>query len=104
MKNRKVNVDRAPLTAQEVMAGKNFEAVLRNHQVMSKPFYKQSWFFGTTGLASLGLIIGGTLFFQNNGEENQSANDLLTDAPPNISYPTTILLCPHQNLMKPRMN
>lgn len=88
MKNRKINVDRPQLTGEEIMARKNFEAIVRNHQVMSKPFYKQSWFFGTTGLASLGLIIGGTFAFQSSDEEDQLSSELLnTEAPPNFTIP-----------------
>ncbi len=87
MKNRKINLDRPQLNADEIMTGKNFESVVRNHQMMSKPFYKQSWFFGTTGIASLGLIIGGTLAFQNSTENQVSTDMLNTDAPPNLTVP-----------------
>lgn len=87
MKNRKINLDRPQLKADEIMAGKSFESVVRNHQIMSKPFYKQSWFFGTTGIASLGLIIGGTLAFQNSTENQVSTDMLNTDAPPNLTVP-----------------
>ncbi|MFT5823018.1 MAG: hypothetical protein ACI8ZM_004277 [Crocinitomix sp.] len=87
MKNRKINLDRPQLNADEIMTGKNFESVVRNHQMMSKPFYKQSWFFGTTGIASLGLIIGGTLAFQNSTENQVSTDMLNTEAPPNLTVP-----------------
>ncbi|NOQ74447.1 MAG: hypothetical protein GQ574_20725 [Crocinitomix sp.] len=87
MKNRKINLDRPQLNADEIMTGKNFESVVRNHQIMSKPFYKQNWFFGTTGIASLGLIIGGTLAFQNSTENLVSTDMLNTDAPPNLTVP-----------------
>ncbi|MDG1915573.1 MAG: hypothetical protein P8I55_13410 [Crocinitomix sp.] len=87
MKNRKINLDRPQLNADEITAGKNFDSVVRNHQIMSKPFYKQSWFFGTTGIASLGLIIGGTLAFQNSTENQVSTDMLNTDAPPNLTVP-----------------
>lgn len=86
MENRKINVDRPQLNANEVMAGKNFDTVLRNHEFMSKPFYKQGWFFGTAGLASLGLIIGGTLAFQGSAGDYQLSEQMLnTDAPPNLT-------------------
>ena len=38
MKNRKINLDRPQLNADEITAGKNFDSVVRNHQIMSKPF------------------------------------------------------------------
>lgn len=82
MKNRKINVDRPQLTAQEVMAGKNFESVLRNHQMMSKPFYKQTWFYGTVGFASIGLILGGAWLFQDEPGERLNQQSPITAAPP----------------------
>jgi hypothetical protein len=98
MKNRKINLDRPQLSGDEIMNGKNFESVVRNHQMMSKPFYKQSWFFGTTGIASLGLIIGGTLAFQNSTENQVSTDMLNTDAPPNLTVPDNNLI-----VMNPRV-
>ncbi len=83
MKDRKINLDRPQLTHNEIMAGKNFEAIVQNHQFMSKPFYKQTWFFGTAGLASLGIIVGSTLAFQNPpSTDNTSAQYYTTDALP----------------------
>lgn len=85
MKDRKMNLDRPQLSNNEIMAGKNFEAIVQNHQFMSKPFYKQTWFFGTTGLASLGLIIGSTLAFQTSSDASaNSTQNYSTDAPPNL--------------------
>ena len=84
MKNRKINVDRPRISSKEIQAGMNFSALMVNHQAMSKPFYKTGWFFGTTGLASIGLIVGGTFAFQSGDEsENEKLKtNLLTDAPP----------------------
>ncbi len=85
MKDRKMNLDRPQLTTNEIMAGKNFEAIVQNHQFMSKPFYKQTWFFGTTGLASLGLIIGSTLAFQNSSDASvNAAQNYSTETPPGM--------------------
>lgn len=87
MKNRKINVDRPQLKTEEILARRNFDEVLTNHSVMTKPFYKHNWFIGTTGLASLGLIIGGTFAFQSTTNQNNSAvSDVyITDTAP----PTT---------------
>lgn len=88
MKNRKINVDRPKLKSEEILSRRNFDEVMTNHNVMTKPFYKQNWFIGTTGLASLGLIIGGTLAFQDNTKDSQVVSDTyITDAPPNKSIP-----------------
>lgn len=93
MKDRKINVDRPQLDANEIMAGKNFEAIMRSHQMMSKPFYKQTWFYGTTGLASLGLIIGGTLAFQNTPDSRQElkVEQLATTEVSKLEIPTSNL-------------
>jgi hypothetical protein len=93
MKDRKINVDRPQLDANEIMAGKNFEAIMRSHQMMSKPFYKQTWFYGTTGLASLGLIIGGTLAFQNAPDSRQElkVEQLATTEVSKLEIPTSNL-------------
>lgn len=98
MKNRKINVDRPQLTAQEVMAGKDFNAVLRNHQMMTKPFYKQTWFYGTAGFASIGLILGGAWLFQDEPSETLSSQPLLTSAPPESDEPHPQLLALNQDL------
>ncbi|MDA7803841.1 hypothetical protein N8987_04625 [Crocinitomix sp.] len=98
MKDRKINVDRPQLKANEILQGKDFEAIVRNHQFMSKPFYKQTWFYGTTGLASIGLIIGGTVAFQNSNSEYNLSEELRhTDAPPNLSMPANNLLVSNES-------
>lgn len=82
MKNRKMNIDRPQMSSKEVQAGMNFGQLMVGYQAMSKPFYKSNWFFGTTGLASIGLIVGGTFAFQSPDETETSKTDLLTDTPP----------------------
>lgn len=82
MKDRKINVDRPQLKAEEILQGKDFEAVVRNHQFMSKPFYKQTWFYGTTGLASLGIIVGGLALQSSNSNEEIAQEFYETASPP----------------------
>jgi len=56
---------------------------MTSYQVMSKPFYKSNWFFGTAGLASIGLIVGGTFAFQSPNESDKlQSEQLLSDSPP----------------------
>jgi hypothetical protein len=86
MKNRKINLDRPQLDASEISANKSFDQVLSNYQIMVKPFYKQNWFIGTAGLASLSLIIGGSLALQgSDNAESLSRLSISTEAPPNNS-------------------
>jgi hypothetical protein len=83
MKNRKMNLDRPPLESKEIQAGMDFGQLMITYQVMSKPFYKTKWFFGTAGMASIGLIVGGTIAFQSSDETQQvSVIPELTEAPP----------------------
>jgi hypothetical protein len=83
MKNRKLNLDRPPLESKEIQAGMNFGQLMITYQAMSKPFYKTKWFFGTAGMASIGLIVGGTIAFQSPDETQQaSLAPELTDTPP----------------------
>jgi len=83
MKNRKLNLDRPPLESKEIQAGMNFGQLMISYQAMSKPFYKSKWFFGTAGMASIGLIVGGTIALQSNDQNQQLAlTPELTDSPP----------------------
>lgn len=83
MKNRKMNLDRPPLDSKEIQAGMNFGQLMISYQVMSKPFYKTKWFFGTAGMASIGLIVGGTFAFQSNeAATGIQVNPVITDSPP----------------------
>ena len=81
MKNRKINLDRPRIDSKEIQAHKDFNQVFENFNTMSKPFYKSTWFFGTTGLASLGLIIGGTIAFQDPDNQVTDLNVLNSEAP-----------------------
>lgn len=83
MKNRKMNIDRPPLDQKEIQMGMNFGQLMISYQAMSKPFYKTKWFFGTAGMASIGLIVGGTFAFQSGDETMDSQSSLtLSDSPP----------------------
>ena len=85
MKNVKINLDRPPIDSKSIQANKDFNGLMKNHAIMSKPFYKSPWFLGTTGLASLGLVVGGIVSMNIN--EDGVAQDVLLDssAPPEIT-------------------
>jgi hypothetical protein len=87
MKSRKIIVDRPHVDATEISARRNFNEILGQHAIMAKPFYKQYWFMGTTGLASLGLIIGGTILLKTDDDYPPAHNlsiveQTTTDAAP----------------------
>jgi len=82
MKNRKMNLDRPPLESKDIQAGMNFGQLMVTYHAMSKPFYKTKWFFGTAGMASIGLIVGGTIAFQGTDEKTELKIPEITDNPP----------------------
>ncbi|MBI3136804.1 MAG: hypothetical protein HYZ14_19170 [Bacteroidetes bacterium] len=78
-----MNLDRPPLESKEIQAGMNFGQLMVTYQTMSKPFYKTKWFFGTAGMASIGLIVGGTIAFQGSDDTSvESVMPEITDTPP----------------------
>ena len=97
MKNRKINLDRPRIDSKEIQAHKDFNQVFENFNTMSKPFYKSTWFFGTTGLASLGLIIGGTIAFQDPDNQVTDLNVLNSEAPPSLTVPDNSLIALNAN-------
>lgn len=102
MKSRKVILDRPLVDSKEIQAHKNFDQVLANHRVMSKPFYKTNWFIGTTGIASVGLIVGGIVATQDaNNLSAENQNLVQTDAPPEIVVPDNGLIAMNGKLKNP---
>lgn len=97
MKNRKINLDRPRIDSKEIQSHKDFNQVLENFNAMSKPFYKSTWFFGTTGLASLGLIIGGTIAFQAPDNQVTDWNVLTSEAPPAMTVPDNSIIALNTN-------
>lgn len=57
MKRMKFNLDRPELDSKSIQARKDFDTLMKNHAIMSKPIYKSPWFFGTVGLATVGLAV-----------------------------------------------
>lgn len=94
MKNSKIIVDRPPLDAKEIQAGMNFGQLMASYQVMSKPFYKTKWFFGTAGMASIGLLVGGSIVLNQDDQpdsvlsQNPVSAQLVHDEP-DITPPNT---------------
>lgn len=68
MKRMKINLDRPPVDSKSIQAHKDFNGLMKNHLIMSKPFYKSAWFMGTTGLASVGLVVGAVVVMQETPE------------------------------------
>jgi hypothetical protein len=92
MKNVKINLDRPTIDSKSIQANKDFNGLVKNHAIMSKPFYKSTWFVGTTGIASVGLVVGGIVAFTD--DTPQSSQELITnfDAPPEMTVPDNQLI------------
>jgi len=67
MKPNKFNIDRKPLSSEEIAKGKDFGQILQGANIISKPFYKANWFIANSIVA----IVAVTTFFvyQNLKEE-----------------------------------
>lgn len=56
MKNRKIILDRGYISKIEIAERQDFDALLKAFKVPPNPYWKSIWFWGTTGVASLGLF------------------------------------------------
>lgn len=60
----KFNLDRKPLDSSFIQSRQDFDKVLKGYQALKPPLWKNPWFYGPVGLASLAVAL--TLTFQNN--------------------------------------
>jgi len=83
MKRMKFNLDRPQVDSKSIQARKDFDGLMKNHAIMSKPIYKSPWFFGTVGLATVGLAVTTSVMMYSSSEEMpQDLNVELTDSAP----------------------
>jgi hypothetical protein len=88
MKRLKINLDRPAVDSKSIQAKKDFDGLMNNHAIMSKPFYKSPWFFGTVGLASVGIAVGTVIAFQDTPDDvPEHYSELTTQAPMEIILP-----------------
>jgi hypothetical protein len=72
MENRKININRPNISSEEILKRKNFNEVLSNYQIMTKPFYKTSWFGAS--VTSLVMVAVVTVLILTNEPEKTSTN------------------------------
>lgn len=86
MEERKINIDRKPLTSEEIASRRNFDSVLSGSKVFSKPpFYKTGWF--TIGIAVIAVTVTTTvasLIIDGDEQNDQLAENSQTDSAPLI--------------------
>jgi hypothetical protein len=87
MKNVKINLDRPSIDSKSIQAHKDFDGLMKNHAMMSKPFYKSPWFIGTTGIASVSILVGGIVAFNSNQDQIVQEVPMDSQAPPEIVVP-----------------
>jgi len=78
MRKVKINLDRVGISSEDITKRMNFEDILVHQKIMAKPFYKSTWFFGVTGLATVSLIAGSMYAVKPEGD-NLIKENVLTD-------------------------
>ena len=83
MTNRKMNLDRPNLSSEQISAKQNFDQVLSKHLLSKPPVWKNPWFWGPTGLASIGIALFFSVNYLNSqNETHDKINTLaITDLP-----------------------
>ena len=77
MKNRKLNLDRPPISKEQIDAHSSFDKVLDSYKSVKPTLWKNPWFYGPAGIASLALIVSLSLSaFQKT--ENQKYDKIIT--------------------------
>ncbi len=47
----RIDIDREPVSSEEILARRNFNQLMTNAQLIQKPFYKSNWFISTVSPA-----------------------------------------------------
>jgi len=92
MNKIKINLDRKGISSKEILEKMDFDQLLDNHMILSKPFYKTKWFYGVTGLATVTLIVSSAYSINMEGDKIQSKQKLLSNIVPHV------LMKDHQNM------
>ena len=75
MKNRKIILDRGHISSKEIAERQDFDELLKSFKAPPNPYWKSIWFWGTTGVASLGLFFLTKQLFSENETITQAAHD-----------------------------
>ncbi len=57
MKKLKINVDRPQIKSEDISSRQNFDKVLDGYQKLKPPIFKNPWFYGAIGVASLAILL-----------------------------------------------
>lgn len=78
MSNRKINLDRPALSPEQIEARQDFDKVLKQHYLLKPPVWKSPWFWGPTGLASVGIALFLSISYINSQNHSNDKNATLT--------------------------
>lgn len=78
-----MNLDRPNLNSEQISAKQNFDQVLSKHLLSKPPVWKSPWFWGSTGLASIGIALFFSVNYLNSQNETHDKTNTLaiTDLP-----------------------
>lgn len=62
---KKININRPEISSDEILKRKNFESVLKQHTPMSKPLFKNPWFFSGALVVVVAVAVA-TFLLKNN--------------------------------------
>lgn len=80
MENFKIKLDRPTVSSEEIASKQNFDHVLSSFNQASPPAYKNPWFWGSAGLASIGLTTVISLNALTINKETNEKNITLKDS------------------------
>jgi hypothetical protein len=69
MNNFKMNLDRPPISKEKIESRQNFEEVLSKYKLAKMPVWKNPWFWGPAGLATVSLAVVLSINNDNNPNE-----------------------------------
>jgi hypothetical protein len=75
MKNRKIILDRGHISSKEIAERQDFDDLLKSLKTPPNPYWKSIWFWGTTGVASLGLFFLSKQLFSENESLTQATHE-----------------------------
>jgi hypothetical protein len=100
MENRKINLDRAQISSEEIANRQDFSTLMNAFHGAPKPFWKSIWFWGPAGVASLAMLFLSKQVFFNNSE-NEAYDNTITLALSDIPQDTECIKAPIQGIDLP---
>lgn len=94
----KININRKPISSQEIGDMQDFGSVLKGAEATTSPFYKKWWFMGGVGMAIIVSIVAAALTFNNYSMPNTQVAAKPTPVnPKNISAQNTAIISPKED-------